>query len=212
MRSLRLLLLTLAAAAAPLLAQEAPEPSTTPASTDAKAAAAAKKEGCAVPAPLPLLRKDAYPDHAFRYGKDNTATESASSGTVKIEIEFTGCTDGYEHSFSFIEAKPKEPFDDRDHWLDFAAAQLKALQTWRRAREDVRDLVDFLSGARIATTRKSASELRLEICRDGSPSTEEGCSKKSGGGWRFAARALDKGRVEVDVSRSLAVGPLPGSK
>lgn len=176
----------------------------TPAPTDAAAAAAAEKKGCAVPAPLPLLRKDAYPDHAFRYGKDNTATETASSGTVHIEIEFAGCTDGFEHAFSFTEASPETTYDDRDHWLDFAAKQLKALQTWRRGREDVRDLTDFLSGARIATTRKSDSELRLEICRDGSPSTEDGCSKKSGGGWRFAVRKLDGGAVEVYVSRYLA--------
>jgi hypothetical protein len=173
--------------------------------SDAVAAAAAKKKGCAVPAPLPLLRKDAYPDHDFRYGKDNTATETASTGTVKIEIDFAGCTDGFEHSFSFLQTAPKTTFDDRDHWLDFAAAQLKGLQTWRRGREDIRDLVDFLSGARIATTRKSENEIRLEICRDGSPSTEDGCSKQSGGGWRFAARKLDKGGVEVYVSRYLAL-------
>jgi hypothetical protein len=178
-----------------------------PSPTDVAAAAAAKKKGCEVPAPLPLLRKDAYPDHEFRYGKENTATETASTGTVKIEIDFAGCTDGYEHSFSFIQSQPKTTFDDRDHWLDFAAAQMKALQTWRRGREDVKDLVDFLSGAKIATTRKSGSELRLEICRDGSPSTEDGCSKSSGGGWRFAVRALDKGRVEVYVSRYLANKP-----
>ena len=172
--------------------------------SDIAAAAAAKKKGCEVPAPLPLLKKDAYPDHDFRYGKENTATESASTGTVKIEIEFAGCTDGYEHSFSFIESKPAATFEDRDHWLDFAAKQLKELQTWRRGQVDIRDLVDFLSGARIATTRKSDSELRLEICRDGSPSTDAGGSKKSGGGWRFAGRKLDKGRIEVYASRYLA--------
>lgn len=174
---------------------------------DVAAAAAAKKKGCEVPAPLPLLKKVSYPGHDFRYGKENTATETASTGTVRIEIEFAGCTDGYEHAFSFIESQPTAPFDDRDHWLDFAAKQLKGLDTWRRGQVDIRDLVDFLSGARIATTRKSDSELRLEICRDGSPSTEDGCSKKSGGGWRFAVRKLDKGRIEVYVSRYLSVPP-----
>jgi len=197
------LALAVALLAAPLLvrAEDAP--------ADVAAAAAAEKKGCAVPAPLPLLKKDSYPGHDFRYGKENTAVETASTGTVKIEIEFAGCTDGYEHSFSFIETKPTAPFDDRDHWLDFAAKQLKALDTWRRGREDIRDLADFLSGARIATTRTNGSELRLEICRDGSPSTDEGCSKKSGGGWRFASRKLDKGRVEVYVSRYLSVPPPP---
>ena len=187
--------LLLVSAALPARAENAP--------TDVAAAAAAKKKGCEVPAPLPLLKKDSYPGHDFRYGKENTATETASTGTVKIEIEFAGCTDGFEHAFSFIESKPTAAYDDRDHWLDFAAKQLKALDTWRRGREDVRDLTDFLSGAKIATTRNSGSELRLEICRDGSPSTEDGCAKKSGGGWRFAVRKLDGGKIEVYVSRYL---------
>ena len=203
----RAVLLTLAACAAPLAARGA----AAPAPTDAAAAAAAAKKGCAVPAPLPLLDKAAYPDHSFRYGRENTATETASNGDVRIEIEFAGCRDGFEHSFAFTENAPKTTYDDRDHWLDFAATQIKALKTWRRGREDVKDLLDFLSGAKIGTTRKSGTQIRLEICRDGSPAGEDSCSMKSGGGWRFAVRSLDGNRIEVRVSRSLALA-LPRSE
>ena len=71
----------------------------------------------------------------------------------------------------------------------------------------MKDLLDFLAGAKIATTRKSDSELRLEVCRDGSPAANDGCSWKSGGGWRFAVHALKNNRVQVYVSRYLALKP-----
>ena len=205
----RAVLLTIAVLATPLFAfaadAQTPEEAAAAAKVAAAASAAAAKVGCAVPAPLPLLDKTAYPDHAFRYGEDNTATEKASNGSVAIEIEFAGCQDGFEHSFSFTESAPATTYDNRDHWLAFAAEQVKALKTWRRGREDVKDLLDFLSGAKIATTRKSDSEIRLEVCRDGSPAAEDGCSFKSGGGWRFAVRKMDGGGIEVYVSRYLAL-------
>jgi hypothetical protein len=212
MKRAHLELLILAALASPLLARGASAQTVSTAPATALAAKAAAAAGCAVPAPLPLLNKTAYADHSFRYGRENTATEKASSGTVHIEIQFAGCTDGYEHSFVFVDDNPLSSYDDRDHWLLFASEQIKALKTWRRGQEDVKDLLDFLSGAKIATTRKSDSEIRLEICRDGSPSTEDGCSRKSGGGWRFAARKKDENRIEVYVSRYLAIGPASPSK
>ncbi|HEX4049073.1 MAG TPA: hypothetical protein VH309_14605 [Elusimicrobiota bacterium] len=194
-------------ASAPLLALGEPA---APASTPGAAAAAAKAsaaEGCAVPAPLPLLNKKFYPDHEFRYGQENTATETMSSGTVHLQIQFAGCRDGYEHGFVFVQDKPLASYDDRDHWIDFATEQLKALKTYRRGRADVKDLLDFLSGAKIATTRKSDSELRQEVCRDGTPTTEDGCPLKSGGGWRFSVSKMDQGRIRVYVSRYLALTP-----
>ena len=197
MRRARIGLLTLAAAAAPLLARGTPE--STASTTTVKTAAV-----CAVPAPLPLLQKKAYDDHDFAYGSKNTAVETASTGTVHIEVQFSGCRGGFEHAFVFTEDKPLGSYDDRDRWLRFASEQLKALQTYHRGLADVMDLLDFLSGARIATTRKNVTELRIEVCRDGSPSAKDGCPAKSGGGWRFAVRTLDRGRIQVTVSRYLA--------
>jgi hypothetical protein len=49
------------------------------------------KQACAAPAPRPLLRKAAYADYAFEPSPDNTAAEKASTGTVRIEIETSGC-------------------------------------------------------------------------------------------------------------------------
>ena len=195
MRCARIGLLTLAAAAAPLLARGTPESAAS--TTTVKTAPV-----CSVPAPLPLLNKRNYADHAFAYGLKNTAVESASTGTVHIEVQFSGYRGGFEHTFVFIDDKPLGSYDDRDRWLRFASSQLQALQTYHRGRADVKDLLDFLSGARIATTRKSPSELRIEVCRDGSPFAKDACPAKSGG-WHFAVRPLDRGRMQVTVSRYL---------
>jgi hypothetical protein len=173
---------------------------------NAPAPAAAKKSSdCAAPAPRPLLPKAAYAAYSFEPGPENTAVEKASSGTVHLEIQTAGCYDGYEHAFVFTDDNPLADYDDRDHWLYFATEQLKALKTFRRGQADVKDLLSFLAGAKSATARKNDSELRLEVCRDASPPTEDGCPKSSGGGYRFAVRALDKKRVEVYVSRYLAL-------
>lgn len=194
MKRARAGLLTLAAAA-PLLAFGAPAPSTSK----------EKAADCAVAAPRPLLKKAAYAGYSFTPGPENTATEKASSGTVHLEIQTAGCRDGVEHSFVFVDSNPLASYDDRDHWMYVASEQLKALKTFRRGQDDVKDLLAFLAGAKTATTRKNGSELRLEVCRDASPSTEDGCPLKSGGGYRFAVRALDKKRVEIYVSRYLAL-------
>ncbi|MFI5351089.1 MAG: hypothetical protein ACHQ2Z_16215, partial [Elusimicrobiota bacterium] len=181
----------------PTLARAIPDPE------PAASAAEVKTEGaCVVPSPRPLLNKDKYSDREFEFGPDNTSIERASSGTVRVEIRFSGCRGGFEHSFAFVEEAPHAPFYDRDHWLRFAAAQLKTLQTYHRGLADVQDLLDFLSGATIATTRKNGPEIRLEVCRDGSPFAKNGCPAKSGG-WRFAVRELDRGRIQVTVSRYL---------
>jgi hypothetical protein len=195
MRRARIGLFTLAFAAAPLLARGAPAPE-----PDASTAPAS---ACAVPAPRPLLKTAEYSGHTFLSDSDNTAVEKASTGTIHIEIRFSGCRDGFEHDFIFVEDEPRASYGDRDHWLRFATEQMKALQTFRRGREDVKDLLDFLSGAKIATTRRTASELRLEVCRDGSPNAGGACPPKSGGGWRFAVRALENGRIQVEVGRYL---------
>ena len=199
MRRARLALLTLAAAAAPLLARGA----TAPATRRVKA----KVDGsdCTAASPRPLLDKAAYAGYSFKFGPENTATEQASSGTVHLEIDTAGCYDGVEHSFIFVDANPLSSYDDRDHWLLFASEQIKALKLFRRAQNDVKDLLDFLANAKIATTRKNDTEIRLEVCRDGSPSTEDGCSFKSGGGYRFAVRSLDKNKIQVYVSRYVAL-------
>lgn len=199
MRRARLALSTLAVAAAPLLAQGASVP--------APRRVKAKVEGtdCTAAAPRPLLKRPEYAGYSFAFGPENTATELASSGTVHIEIDTAGCYDGIEHSFIFVDSNPLSSYDDRDHWLLFASQQIKALKAYRRAQVDVKDLLEFLANAKIATTRKNDSELRLEVCRDGSPSTEDGCSFKSGGGYRFAVRDLGKNKIQVYVSRYVAL-------
>jgi hypothetical protein len=199
LRRARIGLLALAASV-PLLARGAPAPEAS--TTTAKTA-----DACAVPAPKPLLKKADYADYIFEPGPDNTASEEASTGTVHIVIQSAGCRDGFEHSFVFVEDKPLASFDDRDHWLAFASDQLQALHTYRRGREDIKDLLEFLAGAKIATTRMNDSELRLEVCRDGSPTTEDGCSLKSGGGWRFAVRVFEKSGIQVYVSRYMTLPP-----
>ncbi len=192
-----LALLLLAFTASPLVGAPTPAPSI--------ASAKAAVSDCTAAAPRPLLKKASYAGYRFAPGPENTATEQAASGTVHLEIASSGCDDGIEHSFVFIDDRPLASYDDRDHWLLFAAEQLKALKTYRRGQEDVNDLLDFLSGAKIATTRKNDTELRLEVCRDGTPPPDEdGCPLKTGGGYRFAVRALDKNRIQVYVSRYLA--------
>jgi hypothetical protein len=176
------------------------------------AAATPEKVDCAAAAPKPLLQAKAYPGHGFTPGPDNTASEKISSGTISLEIQFAGCFDGIEHSFVFEDKSPLAAYDDRDHWLAFAAAQLKALKTSAAGRDDVKDLLSFLERAPKAVARKNADELRLEVCRDDSPPTEDGCDQKTGGGYRFAVRALPLGRIEIFVSRYLALGPLPERK
>ena len=197
----RIGLLTLLTVAIPLLTFGAPAPA-----TPAAPASPAGKIACKTPAPRPLLKKAGYREYAFDLGPENTAAEQASTGTVRIGIQTAGCYDGYEHSFIFDESNPLASFDDRDHWLLFASEQLKALQTFRRGQVDVKELVSFLDRAKTVTTRKSDSELRLEVCRDGSqPPSEDGCPLASGGGYRFAARQLAANRVQVFVSRYLAL-------
>lgn len=163
------------------------------------------KSDCAAPAPKALLRQSAYPGRRFELGPENTATETVSSGTVTLEIQTAGCYDGVEHSYLFEESAPTAPFDDRDHWISFASGRLKELKTNNAGREDVADLLEFLSRAPAAVTRGNGSELRLEVCRGGVEPTEDGCPRDSGGGHRFAVRALERGRVQVFVSRYRAL-------
>jgi hypothetical protein len=199
MNRARIGILTLAAAAAaPILSLAAPAP----------AAPKTDSAACAAPAPRPMLKKEAYRDYSFEPGPENTALEKASTGTLHIEVQYSGCRDGVEHGFMFEDGNPLADYSGRDHWLAFAAEQLKALKTFRRGQEDVKDLLPFLDSAKSAVTRTNGKdELRLEVCRDGSPTSEDGCSLGSGGGYRFSVRQVSPQRVAVYVSRYYALKP-----
>ncbi|MFI5361765.1 MAG: hypothetical protein ACHQ49_07325 [Elusimicrobiota bacterium] len=189
-------------APAPTLQAAPPAP---PAAGAAPPAAAKKGAGCTAAAPRPSLLREDYRSYSFEFGPDNTAIEKGSAEGVDVEIQYSGCYDGVEHGFLFEQGDAPADYADRDHWLAFAADQLKGLKIYRRAQTDVDDLVPFLTAAKKATTRMNDSELRLELCRDGSKPTEDGCSFESGGGWRFATRKLGEKRVGVYVSRYSAL-------
>jgi hypothetical protein len=196
MRPFRAGILTLAAAAAPIVSLAAA----------AAVAPKAASSACDAPAPRPTLKKEAYRDYSFEPGPENTALEKASTGTLHIEIQYSGCRDGVEHGFLFEDGNPLADYGSRDHWLAFAAEQLKALKTFRRGREDLKDLLPFLDSAKSAVTRTNGKdELRLEVCRDGSVLVEDGCSLESGGGYRFSVRQVSPQRVAVYVSRYYAL-------
>jgi hypothetical protein len=152
-----------------------------------------------------MLKKSAYRNYAFKPGEDNTATESASTGTIDIQIQYAGCYDGVEHGFLFEVRNPSTPFRDLPYWLKFAAEQLRALKLiGTLGPADVRDLAPFLDKAKPASARMNDTEVRLEACRDGSPPTEDGCSFQSGGGYRFAVRQ-DGSHIQVFASRYAAL-------
>jgi hypothetical protein len=194
-------------APAPVAAAEpAPVPVSAPAPIANAPEAAEKKTGdCTAPAPRPLLQKDAYSAYSFAFGPENTSVEKASTGTTRVEIQTSGCYDGVEHGFLFEDGNPLADYTSRDHWLAWAGDQLKSLKTYRRAQDDVKDLLAFLAAAPGATARMNGSELRLEVCRDHSAPTEDGCSFESGGGWRFAVRQISPQRVGVFLSRYYAL-------
>ena len=200
MRFPRAVLLAIAALAAPVLSFAADAPTPAEAAAAAKvaaaAAAAAAKEGSASRAAA-SSRQDRLPRPRLpvRRGQHRDREGVERRGPNRDRVR--GLQDGFEHSFSFTEKTPSTTYDDRDHWLAFAAEQVKSLKTWRRGREDVRDLLDFLSGAKIATTRKSDSEIRLEVCRDGSPAAEDGSRSRAA-----AAGASRPARRTTAASRS----------
>jgi hypothetical protein len=183
--------------------------------TAAAARAAAAPDACAAAAPVPLLKKSAYRNYSYAAGKENDAVEKATTGTeaagiVEIEISTAGCYDGVERSFTFRLRRAKETYDDALRWLDFAARELADLKfASARGRADAENLAAFLrkvrSGAQKPPARTNGSELRIESCFDGSSPGEDGCSQASGGGYRFAARKLGAGGVEVYASRYSAL-------
>ena len=214
MRRVRTSLLLFIAGILLLLAHGIPEPARAPAPTSVPApavvsenapAAPKKQSGCAAPVPRPLLQGDAYHGYSFEFGPENTAIEKATIGTISVEIQTSGCYDGVERGFLFENGAADAGYTDRDHWLLFAADQLRALKIYRRGQEDMQELLPFLAGAKSATTRMNDSELRLEVCRDRSAPTEDGCSYASGGGYRFSVRQLSPQRVGVYVSRYYAL-------
>lgn len=195
----------LLAAGAPALGAAAGAKASTAAVAGGAVSTAADALDCTAAAPSPILKKSAYRGYSYRPGPENTASEKAVLGSVSLEIQTAGCYDGIEHSFIFNVRSPKASYDDRDYWLKFAADQLAALKLIDAGRDDVKELAAFLPGpAKKAAARKSASELRLEACRDGSLPDEDGCAFTTGGGYRFAVRKI-AGGVQVFVSQYVAL-------
>jgi hypothetical protein len=145
------------------------------------AMAALAEDSCALMAPDPVLRAQAYPrqtlDQRSKHSSMETVTPHAG---LRVEIRQDGCADFVTTRFTLIVARGRGRERTEHEWIDFARAEIAALKT--REPQRFKDLDAFLARAPRIAPHKGVHA----ICRDGSAADAGECSWDSLGGYTIS--------------------------